>query len=1030
MGTLFSDDFSGISTGANIDEDSNWVIHSNGSATAKEASGRARLTSIGGTNPSRVTIEPVYSGSDLKSGLRFSLKKGPTGLSFFDYDHFVLGVRADHFDTTSTPSSPWDQNFPYRGWYFYFYPWRDATLYLYRANSGAAGTSLASATSYMPGWGTSTDMEFRFEWEKTSTSPDYWTFRARQWNGTEPGTWGINYQDTAPGVHDDKTSGKWLFSINHIFGTTANQDMDIDNVVITDLSTTQQGDAHFTVDVAQTAEAGVRLRAAVAHTVDVAQQATATVGGDVYADVSFTVDIDQQAAGSVPLVHISGQAPLTIGATGAPTASRFIVPDPGAGETLPSGYAAPIGTYDQDVVYDGVNNRVRAWEPVGTHSGAVIINLVGGGFVTSVYNSPGEWVKRYVSMGVTVASFQYGSALPPPADPWPDPRDDAETAVAWAQSEWPGKTLILVGHSAGGYLAELTAASQDLPVVAMSGWSDWTHYQANESGFGSMATARNTLFADETVPGTPPVAADPAFDTNTENVYLITGDDDAVLNPLVMTKTADDLAALGVQVHVDYVDSGPTSAYHRDHEPYYGFNRASLDQWLIDQGAALTVTIGVAQTAPVTMGATGTIRHRTHASVSYTLDVDQSAAGGVTIPGSVAHTVDVDQQAAGTVTGQISGEVHHTVDVDQQAAGTLSVGASVAHTTDIDQGLSGSVTVGAAVAHTVDIDQTVDGAVTVAGSVAHTVDIDQSADGSVTEAVHQGEVSFTVDLDQQAAGSVTLSASVAHATDVDQTVSATVRRGATVAHTVDVDQSVNGSATLAATVSHTLDVDQSAAAILGLAATVSHTIDVDQSAAGSLSGFSVARFTIDVDQQTAATVAHTGVVAHTVDVDETVTGSVTRDATVAHTTTVGLTAAATVRRGATVTHTVEIDQTAAGAVSGVDSGAVHHTIDIDQQTTGTVTSRGTVAHTLDIECTATGTVRRRAAVHCTIDIDQQTTGTVTGTNPVVAFTVNIGQTANGTGGTTPLYVPVRAIGLRPLWRPSRATSRWTVGTPN
>lgn len=298
MGTLFSEDFSGISAGANISEDSNWIIHSAGSATAKEASGKGRLETIAATNPSRVTIEPVMADVDEKSELFVTFSKGPTGLAFFDYDYIYVGSRVNYFSTAGTEPSPWNSNYPHRGWYWFLLPWRDPKVQLLRSNGGGAGTSIVAATDIgVPGWTTSTTFHAKFQWQKSGSD---WVHRCKVWTGDpvsdEPGSWEIEYTDTAPGSADDPAGGKWAISQNHGLGTTANQNIDLDNIVIDDM-------------LVAVPETSASLSATLAITGKPEPLPAPTSAG-----IAATFDVDGDAD--------IGPVTATLGITGNPSANR------------------------------------------------------------------------------------------------------------------------------------------------------------------------------------------------------------------------------------------------------------------------------------------------------------------------------------------------------------------------------------------------------------------------------------------------------------------------------------------------------------------------------------------------------------------------------------------------------------------------------------------------------------------------------------------------------------------------------------
>lgn len=408
----FSEDFSAISTGSDIDEDGDWVIHSYGSsgATAKESGGQGRLTTIGGQNPSHITIEPVYTAQDETSELYFELEIPDTttgngiGPENLDYDYLVVGVRTTHFDTTGTPSDPWDAQYPYNGWYFLIYPGRDPALELHRSNSGLQGTTLANPDvlpAFESWWGET--YSFRFQWEKNGT--DDWQLRARAWESStesEPAAWDIDYQDTNTGTHNDNATGIWAFSASHAFGTVGDQPTDLDNITITDTLTSANEVADVSAAVGITATASVNKSASADVSLDVdvtgvptgitrqgeghlAASATLTAAGTV---IPPTLSVDVDATGTVWTyesgiadvsldvgVSATGTSGTTVGAVAAVTAAATL--DATATATL-----AAVADISTDVEID------RAVGTTGgdiTGVGAVTVDVTGQATATAQY---------------------------------------------------------------------------------------------------------------------------------------------------------------------------------------------------------------------------------------------------------------------------------------------------------------------------------------------------------------------------------------------------------------------------------------------------------------------------------------------------------------------------------------------------------------------------------------------------------------------------------------------------------------------
>ena len=142
----------------------------------------------------------------------------------------------------------------------------------------------------------------------------------------------------------------------------------------------------------------------------------------------------------------------------------------------PAAHAATVATPDMRIVRNvayGVDPRQRLdlYAPRDARNAPVIVMVHGGGWRRGDKALPGvidDKVARWVPRGAIVVSVDY--RMLPGTDPLQQARDVAR-AVATAQREvvrYGGAPdrFVLMGHSAGGHLAALLAASPELTRAA------------------------------------------------------------------------------------------------------------------------------------------------------------------------------------------------------------------------------------------------------------------------------------------------------------------------------------------------------------------------------------------------------------------------------------------------------------------------------------------------------------------------------------------------------------------------------------
>lgn len=121
----------------------------------------------------------------------------------------------------------------------------------------------------------------------------------------------------------------------------------------------------------------------------------------------------------------------------------------------PAGASLPVDLF-------GAGRRREGAPPRGC-----LVVIHGGGWDRGDRTQLSDWNHRWVAEGWLVAAISYRLA---PAHQWPAPREDVVRAIAWLQAEadrlgWDGRTMVLLGRSAGGQIAAAVGCGERLPVV-------------------------------------------------------------------------------------------------------------------------------------------------------------------------------------------------------------------------------------------------------------------------------------------------------------------------------------------------------------------------------------------------------------------------------------------------------------------------------------------------------------------------------------------------------------------------------------
>ena len=424
--------------------------------------------------------------------------------------------------------------------------------------------------------------------------------------------------------------------------------------------------------------------------------------------------------------------------------------------------------------------------------------------------------------------------------------------------------------------------------------------------------------------------------------------------------------------------------------------------------AATRVAGGAADTSvAVDLGAIGTVTQAVHQGIAdVSVAIDLSAAGTVlqAVHQGIADVeVDVEVGATGLVLRAASADL--STDVDVGADATITSGAVADLTAEVDLGAAGSVTARTAGDTTVAVGMTARGSL-MGQSVAR-IDVAVDLDAAATLAV-AGVADLDTEIDLAAAGSVTAASVADVGVDVDLTAVGTITHGAVADTTVDVDLAAVGTGLLVAVADTTVDVGLQANGAISGMSTADVDVEIDLSANGTVSHVGAADTSVAVDLTADGTVIQAvagGVADVSVDVGMGADGSISSGATADTTVDVGLAAAGTLTASGVADTTVEIDVSADGTTGGVQSGVADTTVDVEVGATCRVTLGG--------------------SAHCSVHVDMQADGSLP-TSADIALAVAI--LARGTGGSAPLPVVVKRVGIRDRHR-FGVRDRWRVGKP-
>jgi acetyl esterase/lipase len=149
----------------------------------------------------------------------------------------------------------------------------------------------------------------------------------------------------------------------------------------------------------------------------------------------------------------------------------------GRGGQAPAGPPVPLDgvTVEKDVVYGkggSMDLRLDLYKPrPGTEKRAATVHLHGGGFTGGSKDTLNERILPFAKHGYVAIASQYrltGQA------PWPAMLEDVKAAIRWTRANAarlnidPAR-IIIVGYSAGGYLALTAAGTQHKAEMEGSG---------------------------------------------------------------------------------------------------------------------------------------------------------------------------------------------------------------------------------------------------------------------------------------------------------------------------------------------------------------------------------------------------------------------------------------------------------------------------------------------------------------------------------------------------------------------------------
>jgi acetyl esterase/lipase len=147
------------------------------------------------------------------------------------------------------------------------------------------------------------------------------------------------------------------------------------------------------------------------------------------------------------------------------------------GVQAPAGPPVPLEgvTVEKDVVFgkgDAMDLRLDIYKPrPGTEKRAATVHIHGGGFTGGSKDTLNQRILPFAKQGYVAVASQYrllGQA------PWPAMLEDVKAAIRWtranaARLNIDSARIIIVGYSAGGYLALTAAGTQNKAEMEGSG---------------------------------------------------------------------------------------------------------------------------------------------------------------------------------------------------------------------------------------------------------------------------------------------------------------------------------------------------------------------------------------------------------------------------------------------------------------------------------------------------------------------------------------------------------------------------------
>jgi acetyl esterase/lipase len=177
----------------------------------------------------------------------------------------------------------------------------------------------------------------------------------------------------------------------------------------------------------------------------------------------------------------------------------------GRGGAAAAPVAVPDGvTIEKDVVYGkggALDLKLDIYKPkAGTEKRAATIHLHGGGFTGGSKDTLNERILPFAAHGYVAIASQYRLLG---QSPWPGMLEDAKAAIRWTRTNAsrlnidPAR-IVIVGYSAGGFLALTVAGTQNTAAMEGSG---------GNAGAGTHVEAAVAFYP--VVDGGPPSSAAP-----------------------------------------------------------------------------------------------------------------------------------------------------------------------------------------------------------------------------------------------------------------------------------------------------------------------------------------------------------------------------------------------------------------------------------------------------------------------------------------------------------------------------------------